>query len=321
VSDLASTSRTLAARVFLAMGRVGARLPAVRGKTRLLLLAYRALGLAGRHVLVDAHLRRPVRFVARLDLHAWLQRVAFLTGGYEEDTVEFLLELHRRGRADGHADGYLLDVGANIGLIGIPFAKRAAFRRPSVVAVEAVPDNVAVLRQNIRANQLDELMTVIPFALGAEAGGAQIQVEGNLLGGAGTGTANILPAGSTYDCVRQEIAVRTLDGLAEAGEVPDGCSVIKIDTDGYDLKVLQGGPQFLARNRPVIFGEFSAHCLRWHNQSVTDVAAFAQAHGFEVWQRAVPSWRFRRWEPGVAFEQDLLLVPHELVPTLRSLLA
>jgi FkbM family methyltransferase len=317
VSDLGGTSRTLAARVFLAMGRVGARLPAVRGKTRLLLLAYRALGLAGRHVFVDAHLRRPVRFVARLDLHAWLQRVAFLTGGYEEDTVEFLLELHRRGRPGG----YLLDVGANIGLIGIPFAKRAASRRPSVVAVEAVPDNVAVLRQNIRANQLDELMSVVPFALGAVAAIEQMQVEGNLVRGAGTGTANILATGTTHECVRQEIVIHTLDELAAAGEVPDGCSVIKIDTDGYDLKVLQGGPQFLARNRPVIFGEFSEHCLRWHRQSVTDVAAFAEAHGFAMWQRAIPSWRFTRWEPGAAFDQDLLLVPHELVPALESLLA
>ena len=307
----------LADRVFLAMGRVGVRFPPVRGKTRLLLLAYRALGLAGRHVLVDAHLRRPVRFVARLDLHAWLQRVAFLTGGYEEDTVEFLLELQRRsGR-----DGYLLDVGANIGLIGIPFAMRAAPRRPSVVSVEAVPDNVAVLRQNIAANDLDEVITVVPFALGAVASIEQMRVEGDLLGGEGTGTASILTTGTTFECVRQEIAIHTLDALAAAGEVPDGCSVIKIDTDGYDLNVLLGGQQFLARNRPVIFGEFADYCLNWHNQSVADVSAFAEAHGFETWQRVMPSWRFSRWKPGVPFDQDLLLVPNELVPAFASLLA
>jgi FkbM family methyltransferase len=304
----------LAERVFLATGRVFAGLPPIRGKTRLLLLLYRLLGLKGRHVIVEAHLRRPVRFKARLDLHAWLQRVAFLTGGYEEDTVEFLLDLH--GRAGGN--GYLLDVGANVGLIAIPFARRAASRRPSVVAVEAVPDNVAVLRQNIRLNDLGELVAVVPFALGAVSGSEQIQVEGNLLGGEGTGTANILPNGSTYDCVRQEIVVKTLDELADAGEIPDGCAVIKIDTDGYDLKVLQGGQRFLARNHPVIFGEFSAHCLRWHDQSIADVVAFAQTHGFEVWQRVIPSWQFRPYEPDVPFDQDLLLVPDALVGALAS---
>lgn len=307
--DDGSPSRTFAERVFLATGRVFAWVPPIRGKTRILLLLYRLLGLKGRHVIVEAYLRRPVRFVARLDLHAWLQRVAFLTGGYEADTVEFLLDLHGRGGGSG----YLLDVGANVGLIAIPFAKRSASR---VVAVEAVPDNVAVLQQNIRLNQLGDRMTVIPFALGAASGSQQIQVEGNLLGGEGTGTANILPAGSTYDCVRQEIVVKTLDELADAGDIPDGCAVIKIDTDGYDLKVLQGGQRFLARNRPVIFGEFSAHCLRWHDQSIADVAAFAQTHGFEVWQRIIPSWQFRPYEPAQVFDQDLLLVPSELTNAL-----
>jgi FkbM family methyltransferase len=311
--------RTFAEQLFLATGRLAARLPRVRGKTRILLALYKLLRLGGRHVIVDAHLRRPVRFEAQLDLHAWLQRVAFLTGGYEEDTVEFLLALHQR--AGGR--GYLLDVGANIGLIGIPFAKRVAARQPSVISVEAVPDNVTVLRRNIERNALGTVVPIVPFALGATAGGAQIQVEGDLRGGEGTGTANILPDGSTYDCVRQEIVVKTLDSLAEDGTIPDGCSVIKIDTDGYDLKVLQGATAFLRRNRPVIFGEFSAHCLRWHEQSISDVAAFAAANGFAVWQRVIPTWRFRIYDAATAaaFEQDLLLVPEEVADSFRSLLA
>lgn len=311
---------TLAERVFLASGRVAARLPHVRGKTRVLLALYKLLGLSGKHLIVDARLRRPVRFDAQLDLHAWLQRVAFLTGGYEEDTVEFLLELHARvGR-----DGYLLDVGANIGLIAIPFAKSVPARQPSVIAVEAVPDNVAVLRRNLALNHLQEAVPVVPFGLGATGGSVQIQVEGDLRSGEGTGTANILPDGSTYDCVRQEIVIRTVDELADSGELPDGCSVIKIDTDGYDLKVLEGATRFLGRNRPIIFGEFSAHCLGWHGQSIADVAVFAAANGYAVWQRELPSWRFRAYAPerAAGFVQDLLLVPHESAhdPGLQRLL-
>jgi FkbM family methyltransferase len=295
---------TLPERVFLAAGRFAARLPRVRGKTRVLLALYKLLRLSGRHVVVNANLRRPTPFEAQLDLHAWLQRVAFLTGGHEEDTVEFLLDLHRRAGSRG----YLLDVGANIGLIAIPFAKRiGAQQQPSVIAVEAVPDNVTVLRRNIDRNGLAAAIPVIPYALGATAGAAQIQVEGDLHDGEGTGTANILPEGSTYECVRQEIIVKTVDELS----LPEGCAVVKIDTDGYDLKVLQGGAEFLRRNRPVIFGEFSAHCLRWHQQSIEDVAAFAEAHGYEVWQRVIPTWQFRPYDPATAaaFEQDLLLVP------------
>ncbi|HYK02420.1 MAG TPA: FkbM family methyltransferase [Thermoanaerobaculia bacterium] len=302
----------MAVRLFVAAGRIAARLPRIRGKTRLLLVLYRLAGLEHQHVPVRARLRRPVPFDVLLDLHSWLQRVAFLTGGYEEDTVEFLVDLHRR---DGRG-GTLLDVGANIGVISIPFVRKSS---ASAVAVEAVPDNVAVLRANIDLNGLHEKVQVVPFALGATAGTAQIQVEGDLHAGEGTGTANILPDQSTYECVRQEIVVRTLDELVASGELAARCSVVKIDTDGYDLKVLQGGTRFLERDRPVIFGEFSAHCLAWHDQTIGDVLAFAREQRYETWFRTPLTWDFTREAP-VQFDQDVLLVPAESATTFASLL-
>jgi FkbM family methyltransferase len=305
-------------RLFLGIVRLAAWFPRFRGKTRALLLVYKVLRLEKRHILVWATLRRPVAFQARLDLHAWLQRVALLTGAYEDDTVEVLLDLQRR---DGR-DGYLLDVGANIGLIAIPFALLVSRPSPRVVAVEAVPDNVGALRANVERNDLPEAVTIVPVALGAERGVSQIQVEGDLKAGEGTGTANILPEGSTYECVRQEIAVETLDGLAGEGVVPPGCSVVKIDTDGYDLKVLQGATGFLRRERPVILGEFAEHCLRWHGQSLADVVAFAREHGYEVWPRIGASRFFMPYEEPArdAYVQDLLLVPSERVASFEPLL-
>ncbi|HEX9983477.1 MAG TPA: FkbM family methyltransferase [Thermoanaerobaculia bacterium] len=274
-----------AERVFLGVGRLSAALPRFRGKARAALALYKALGLAGRHVRVRARMRRPAPFDVELDLHAWLQRLAFVTGGYEAETVELLLALHEQ------SDGYLLDVGANVGFISIPFALRS---KAPVVAVEAVPDNVAVLRRNVAANGLQSAITIVPLALGTAPGKVEIQVEGNLHPGDGTGTANILPDGSTYDCVRQELEITTLDLL----DLPPRCGVVKLDTDGYDLKVLQGGVEFLARERPLIFGEFSAHCLAWHGQTADDVVAFARAQRYDVY--------------GFDGAGDLLLVPVEL---------
>lgn len=293
--------------LFTLLGRLSAALPPFRGKVRIFLLFYRLLGLSKRHIVLETRLRRPVAFRAELDLHAWLQRLAFLTGGYEEDTVDFLVRLHRFA-----GSGYLLDVGANIGLIAIPFAKLTGGR---VVAVEAVPDNVIVLRHNVAANDLNDAITILPVGLGDEAKIVQIQVEGDLQAGEGTGTANILPDGSSYECVRQELRIERLDALA----LPDGCSVMKIDTDGYDLKVVMGGVEFLQRNRPIVFGEFSAHCLAWHGQSVEDVIAFARTHGYETWRRQGTSWRFAPFaESTDKFEQDLLLVPREKAAALRA---
>jgi FkbM family methyltransferase len=299
--------------LFVSIGRLSARLPPFRGRTRIFLELYRLLRLHKQHVSVIATLRNPVGFTVRLDLDSWLQRVAFLTGGYEADTVRFLLAL----REATNRDGYLLDVGANVGLITIPFAIAG---NVSVVSVEAVPDNVRALEHNLAMNTLSDRVRVLPVALGEEERISFIQVEGDLIAGEGTGTANILPEGSTYECVRQEVHVRKLDSLMADGQLPDGCSIMKIDADGYDLKVLQGSAAFLARERPVIFGEFAAHCLGWHGQTLADVRMFAAENGFVVWRRVVPGLRFSEQLDGVRFEQDLLLVPDELRTKLAGLL-
>lgn len=261
-------------------------------------------------------LRRPVVFEAELDLHSWLQRLAFLTGGYENDTVRFLLQLHDMGGREG----YLLDVGANVGLISIPFARLSASARPRVVAVEAVPDNVSALSANVTLNDLSGDILIIAVALGEQQKTSYIQVEGDLRAGEGTGTGNILAEGTTFECVRQELRVETLDALTMAGSIPPRCSVVKIDTDGYDLKVLQGGVAFLARERPVIFGEFAAHCLAWHGQGLPDVIAFGREHRYEVWRRLEPAWRFVPAASGDELVQDLLLVPEERRDRFRPLL-
>ncbi len=273
-------------------------------------MLYKILGLKNKHLHVIAQLNNPVSFRANLDTHSWLQRLAFLSGSYEADTVTFLNRLH----SSKNSVGYMLDIGANIGLISVPFAlmsRNQVQNKIKVVSVEAVPDNFKALTANIALNELESSIKVIGTALGDTAKTIEIQVEGNLAAGGGTGTANILPDGSTYDCVRQRLKLQTLDHLLESGDLPANCSVVKIDTDGYDLKIFQGGVVFLLKNRPVIFGEFAAHCMNWHNQSILDVVNFAEQHDYLVWQKLSSTWKFSKSINPEVFSQDLLLVPKE----------
>jgi hypothetical protein len=156
-------------------------------------------------------------------------------------------------------------------------------------------------------------MLLLRQALGDLNGSVEIQVEGDLHEGEGTGTANIMPADSDYQCVRIPLEIRTLDSLTEAGVIPPGCSVVKIDTDGYDLKVIQGARKLMERDRPVIFGEFSAHCMNWHHQSIDDVRHHAASLGYTTYRRVPNTWQFARELPQ-PFNIDLLLVPDEHRP-------
>jgi FkbM family methyltransferase len=295
---------------FLSVARYAARLPPLAGKTRLFLELLKVLGLRDKHIHVETVLQRPLPFRVRLDLHSWLQRIAYLTGGYEADTVSFL---HKVWASHG-GRGYCLDVGANIGLIAIPLALmlERELPAPKVVAIEAVRDNFNALKVNLELNGLSAEIVAINTGVGDSAETVDIQVEGDLEDGQGTGTANILPQGSRYECVRQTLRMTTIDRLASTAVVARGCALVKIDTDGYDLKVLEGARDFLARERPVIFGEFAAHCLSWHGQTVQDVIQFGMAHGYVVWRR-LDGWRFSDAIDAAAFVQDLLLVPVESV--------
>ncbi len=315
--------------LFLSLGRVASRLPKFRGKDGAFLRLFDALGLRSRHVLVDTVLKAPTPYKVRLDLHSWLQRLAFVSGEYEASTVSFLVEMF----GSLGSSGYVLDIGANIGLVGIPSALmlEAANERqqaqppppPYVVCIEAVPDNERALSHNIGLNHADGLVSVIGTGLGEVPGAVDIQVEGDLMSGEGTGTANILPVGSildpngTYECVKIPIHITTLDALMRSSSIPDKCALIKIDTDGYDLKILQGGREFLRSNRPVIYGEFMEHCLKWHGQGIEDVSRFAESIDYLVWQRLPgKTFKFRTSVNAATYAQDLLLVPSERQSTL-----
>jgi hypothetical protein len=102
-------------RLFTAFGRYAHRLPKVRGRNRVFLELFKILGLANHHTYITADLPSPVPYRVRLDLHSWLQRIAFLAGEYEADTTRHLIRLHQLS-----GPGYFLDVGANIGLISVP---------------------------------------------------------------------------------------------------------------------------------------------------------------------------------------------------------
>ncbi len=310
----------LAAKFFTSVGGVAAYLPAFRGKNGVFLRLFNALNLKSQHIPVDAILRAPVRYRVRLDLHSWLQRLAYISGEYEASTVQFLIRI----RESIHNPGYVLDIGANIGLIGIPTAlmisksPNALSFKPHVICIEAVPDNEKALRHNVTLNDAHEIISVIGTGLGEIPGKVDIQVEGDLKLGEGTGTANVLPVGSTmdpngkYECVKIPIQITTIDVLMHASALPGKCAVIKIDTDGYDLKILRGGREFLSQNRPIIYGEFAAGCLKWHSESIMDVVEFSKSIDYLLWQRLPGKvFRFTHSIDAKSYSQDLMLVPVE----------
>lgn len=301
-------------RLYALVAETVRRTPAVRGKIR---IAQKLYQLCNRDEL-PFHVKASLygnSLAFHLNLNCGHERAALLMDGYEPETTAFLSSIYRGGD--------ILDVGANIGLIGLPLGKRlaAAGGEGRIFAIEPMPANFTTLCANIRENALVDRVIPLDVAVGdADRADLRIQVEGDDF--AETGTANILAdarCGTKFHAgdfrmsgqVKMAIVARTLDSLVAEGAIAADIGLIKIDADGYDFKVLKGASKLLTTARPIIFSEMSAYCLGWHGETIADVIAFAREHRYRVWAKEPRRFRFSdRFDPET-FEMEALLVPDE----------
>jgi len=160
------------------------------------------------------------------------QQIVFL--GY----VEWKLSKRMQGLAS--KGGLFVDVGANYGYFTCLWASADTGNR--VIAFEASPRNLGMLKRNVERNNLQSRVTMVPKAAG--------RVPGTMSFSLGpedeTGWGGLsLSAGAN----EVEVAVTTLDEYI--GGLPDSpvIEVLKIDTEGADTWVIYGAEQLLAQKR------------------------------------------------------------------------
>jgi len=138
--------------------------------------------------------------------------------------------------------GAFIDVGANVGIWSRPLA--SIFKK--VYAFEPVETNIECLNKNIEA--LDNI-EVYDNALSDRNGHANLYM-GN--------TSNCGNNKVTYECKMKKkhfgaedlIPVRTLDSYEF-----ENVGLIKIDTQGHELPIIQGSVETLKKNKPTIIFE------------------------------------------------------------------
>lgn len=217
-------------------------------------------------------------YLMRTDMRVPEQKLAHDSGEYEPSAMAKCLELMP-------PNGVFLDIGANVGFFTCAVASRLrAEQGGRVYAFEPVSANAARLRENIRLNRLEEWVTVVPAALGKEPGRLRMHVvpQGSANNAVGDNMLaphdrqNIAAEGWRTD----EADILTLDAWTKTEKLTR-CDVIKIDVEGAELLVFEGGKEFLARMRPTILAECNPYWMRQIGQSFADVMAFFSPLGYE----------------------------------------
>ena len=137
----------------------------------------------------------------------------------------------------------MIDVGANVGdTIAI---LRAAVPGAGVLAVEGAPEHLGFLRRNV--GHLEDVEVAAVY-LGDTNQTVRAQREVR------RGSGRLLPGG-------EEVEVVTLDRLLEDRPRFASAAFLKVDTDGFDARVLRGATGLLAHARPVVFFELHPRLL------------------------------------------------------------
>jgi len=159
-------------------------------------------------------------------------------GDWFEDEIKFVRRWLRPGMQ-------VVDIGANYGCYTLSMAKRIS-GGGKVWAVEPAASTADYLARSIRLNDLDNV-ELVRAALSDHAGEANLCIEDN---------AELNALSHTQDDAKKTETVRllTLNHMMDRfGE--QGIDFVKLDAEGEEIRILDGGEAFFSRHSPLVMFE------------------------------------------------------------------
>lgn len=179
-----------------------------------------------------------------------------------------------------------IDVGAAAGLYTVELSKLVG-PRGRVISIEPlIFAHPALSRLLGTKNHLN--VTSFSFALGSQSGTSSISVPlgkfGPITGRSFlAGEANGLGSNSEFKNHREvEVHVDTLDEFCERENIKQ-LNFIKIDVEGAEKQVFQGGAKTIAKFKPAILVEIEARHLTRFDNKPDDVVDWLKKRGYQMY--------------------------------------
>jgi len=168
-----------------------------------------------------------------------------------------------------YKDSYAIDVGANIGDTAALIKSQAEV---PVICVEGDPGVFPILEKNISSMQ--DVSAFCCF-LGQRTEKISATIE------KGGWDATLIPgeAGSHRD--GEAMLLLSLEDLLSQSKPKGTCKLLKLDIEGFDLRVIRGASNFLTRDRPVILFEFNHENLTKLDEDGLAIFSYLSSIGYE----------------------------------------
>ncbi len=205
-------------------------------------------------------------FRMELRLNDWVDQHIYVTGAYEEYSSIVVAALVNEGAT-------VVDVGANIGYFSL-LAGQCVGDTGQVFAMEPVTGTYARLERNCRLN---DHLRVHPrrLAISDAPGTVDMWVASEHH----TGQSSLRPLGGETVC--QSAPAETLDRLLAGQE--DQVSLVKIDVEGAECRVLRGMTRILDQSHPDAHVEVTDSMLREMGDSGEKLCSFFLDRGYRMY--------------------------------------
>lgn len=161
-------------------------------------------------------------------------------------------------------EGYnVIDVGANTGWTVLKLGQLS--KTGQIIGFEPDPYNFSQCKKNLELNKMANV-TVLPFGLGEIPQQAQIEVRAASNRGANRIAVEKTKGSDTVEIKRLE-DIEQINHLSKI-------NLIKIDVEGYELKVLKGAEKLLRKFKPILFIEVDDNNLKAQSDSAKALIVF-----------------------------------------------
>jgi len=163
---------------------------------------------------------------------------------------------------------WVIDVGANIGFFSIHFSRWVS-NGGKVLAIEPEPGNCRQLARNLRKTPGHNLVEILQLAADNRNSEAKLAIN------------PVHPGDHRLSTRGITVQTRTVDDImAERNNPP--VSLIKIDVQGAEQRVLQGAAATIRRCRPALFVEVDETTLRGFDTCAEDILSLLVDAGYAI---------------------------------------
>jgi len=177
-------------------------------------------------------------------------------------------------------DGVVLDVGANVGIMTLNFAR--ACPSGHVYAFEPTCFALEKLKRNISLNPelADNILVTQAFVTAPGCTENTLRAYSSWRVDKSPDKADHPVHGGTPMDTEGAISI-SLDDFVKKKQI-DRVDLLKIDTDGYELDVLKGATEVLQAYRPSIIFEIGQYLIQERGQSFQDFYDLLKPLGYEL---------------------------------------